>query len=138
MVRSLYGKLVAALFALVATISLIYVGLTVTTTRLYLQEVNQKLNQTLAAGIVADTPLLQGGAVDKAAFEGLFHSLMVINPSIELYLIDTQGTILSYNSRVGWTPTCPGPLSPRAVPTGAPRRRSPRLHCSWRDKRRGT
>ncbi len=37
MARTLYGKLVAALFALVATISLIYVGLTVTTTRLYLQ-----------------------------------------------------------------------------------------------------
>jgi hypothetical protein len=62
MARTLYGKLVAALFALVALISLIYVGLTVTTTRLYLQEVNQKLNQTLAAGIVAEQPLLRGGA----------------------------------------------------------------------------
>ncbi|MCH8154304.1 MAG: EAL domain-containing protein [Proteobacteria bacterium] len=101
MVRTLYGKLVAALFALVATISLIYVGLTVTTTRLYLQEVNQKLNQTLAASIVAETPLLQGGAVDQAAFEGLFHSLMVINPSIELYLIDPEGVILSYNAPPG-------------------------------------
>ncbi len=92
MARTLYGKLVAALFALVATISVIYVALTVTTTRLYLQEVNQKLNQTLAASIVAETPLLQGGVVDQAAFEGLFHSLMVINPSIELYLIDATST----------------------------------------------
>ncbi len=101
MARTLYGKLVAALFALVATISLIYVALTVTTTRLYLQEVNQKLNQTLAASIVAETPLLQGGAVNQAAFEGLFHSLMVINPSIELYLIDPEGAILSYNAPPG-------------------------------------
>ena len=101
MVRSLYGKLVAALFTLVALISLIYVALTVTTTRLYLQEVNQKLNQTLAASIVAETPLLQGGAVNQAAFEGLFHSLMVINPSIELYLIDVEGRILSYNAPPG-------------------------------------
>jgi signal transduction histidine kinase len=101
MARTLYGKLVAALFALVALISLIYVGLTVTTTRLYLQEVNQKLNQTLAAGIVAEQPLLRGGAVDQAAFEGLFHSLMVINPSIELYLIDPEGAILSYNAPPG-------------------------------------
>ncbi len=101
MARTLYGKLVVALFALVASISLIYVGLTVTTTRLYLQEVNQKLNQTLAAGIVAEQPLLRGGAVDQAAFEGLFHSLMVINPSIELYLIDPEGAILSYNAPPG-------------------------------------
>ena len=101
MARTLYGKLVAALFALVATIGLIYVGLTVTTTRLYLQEVNQKLNQTLAASIVAETPLLHGGAVDQAAFEGLFHSLMVINPNIELYLLDPDGAILSYNAPPG-------------------------------------
>ena len=101
MARTLYGKLVAALFALVATISLIYVGLTVTTTRLYLQEVNQKLNQTLAASIVAETPLLHGGTVDQAAFEGLFHSLMVINPNIELYLLGPDGVILSYNAPPG-------------------------------------
>ncbi len=101
MTHTLYGKLVAALFVLVASISLIYVGLTVVTTRLYLQEVNQKLNQKLAAGIVAEQPLLRGGSVDKAAFEGLFHSLMVINPSIELYLIDTEGAILSYNAPPG-------------------------------------
>ena len=96
--HTLYGKLVAALFALVTLISLIYVVLTVTTTRLYLQEVNQKLNQMLAANIVAETPLLQGGKVNHAAFEGLFHSLMVINPSIELYVIDAEGVILSYNA----------------------------------------
>lgn len=74
MARTLYGKLVAALFALVMLVSLIYVVLTVTTTRLYLQEVNQKLNQALASNIVADTPLLQGGKVNRTAFEGLFHS----------------------------------------------------------------
>ncbi len=101
MARTLYGKLVAALFALMALISLIYVALTVTTTRLYLQEVNQKLNQTLAANIVAETPLLQGRTVNRAAFEGLFHSLMVINPSIELYLIDPEGVILFYNAPPG-------------------------------------
>ncbi len=101
MPRTLYGKLVAALFALVCLISLIYVGLTVTTTRLYLQEVDQKLNQTLAANIVAETPLLQGGAVNQAALEDLFHTLMVINPSIELYLVDPEGAILAYNAPPG-------------------------------------
>ena len=101
MPRTLYGKLVAALFVLVTLISLIYVALTVTTTRLYLQEVNQKLNQKLAANIVAETPLLQGRRINRAAFEELFHSLMVINPSIELYLIDPEGEILLYNAPAG-------------------------------------
>jgi signal transduction histidine kinase len=101
MARTLYGKLVVALLALVSLISVIYIVLTVTTTRLYLQEVNQKLNQTLASNIVAETPLLQGGAVNQAAFGGLFHTLMVINPSIELYLLDPEGTVLAYSAPPG-------------------------------------
>ncbi len=101
MMRSLHAKLVAALFALVCAISLIYIALTVTTTRLYLQEVNQKLNRTLAANIVKETPLLQGDAVNQAALEELFHTLMVINPSIELYVVDPQGAILAYNAPPG-------------------------------------
>jgi len=101
MMRSLYAKLVAALFALVCTISLIYIALTVTTTRLYLQEVNQKLNRTLASNIVEEAPLLQGETVNQAALEELFHTLMVINPSIELYVVDPQGAILAYNAPPG-------------------------------------
>lgn len=119
-VSTLYGKLVVALFALVMLISLIYVVLTVTTTRLYLQEVNQKLNQALAANIVADTPLLQGGKVNRTAFEGLFHSLMVINPGIELYLIDPEGVILSFNAPPGRVKRDRISLAPvRAFITGA-------------------
>jgi hypothetical protein len=40
MTRSLYAKLIAVLFGLVCAISVIYVALSVMTTRLYLQEVN--------------------------------------------------------------------------------------------------
>ncbi len=101
MPRTLYGKLALAFLILIGLISAIYVALTLWATRLYLQEVNQKLNQTLATGIVAQTPLLQGGAVNQAAFAGLFQTLMVINPSIELYLLDPQGAILAYNAPPG-------------------------------------
>ena len=101
MPRTLYGKLALAFLILIGLISAIYVALTLWATRLYLQEVNQKLNQTLASGIVAQTPLLQGGAVNQAAFRGLFHTLMVINPSIELYLLDPEGAILAYNAPPG-------------------------------------
>lgn len=99
--RTLYSKLVTALFVLICLISLIYIVLTVITTRLYMQEVNQKLNQTLAANIVAETPLLRSGEVNQAALEELFHTLMVINPSIEVYLVDPAGAILSYNAPPG-------------------------------------
>ena len=101
MAHSLYGKLVVVLFALIAVISVVYIVLAVATTRLYLQEVNQKLNQELARGIVAESALMPGGRVNQAAVEELFHSLRVINPAIEVYLIDPEGAILAFNAPPG-------------------------------------
>lgn len=101
MTKSLYGKLVAALCALVGLMSLVYLALSVYTSQLYLQEVNQKLNHGLAANILAESPLLGEGEVDEAALKALFHTLMVVNPSIEVYLVDAGGRILAYNAPPG-------------------------------------
>jgi len=94
--RSLYAKLVAALFALICLISVSYLVLTLAATRLYLEEVNQKLNRSLAANIAGENDLVRQGVVNQAALERIFHNLMVINPSIEVYLVDPEGRILSY------------------------------------------
>ncbi len=63
----------------------------------YSQEVNQKLNRNLAANVaVMMQPFLNDGVINEAGLEDLVHSLMVINPSIEVYLLDIDGKILSY------------------------------------------
>ena len=56
MLRSLSGKLIAAFLVLLCLISLIYLALTLVTTRLYLREVTQSLNRTLAEHIVESKP----------------------------------------------------------------------------------
>lgn len=96
--RTLYGKLVAALLALLIIAGAGYVYLAITTTQLYVQEVNQKLNREVAEHIVAETPLLDRGTVNKDELKHLFHTLMVVNPSLELYLVDPQGAILAYDA----------------------------------------
>jgi signal transduction histidine kinase len=73
----------------------------VQSTRLYQQEIQQKLNRTLAEHIAKDIPLLSDGTANQPALEDLFHTLMIVNPSIELYLVDTQGAILSFNAPPG-------------------------------------
>ena len=98
MIRTLYGKLVAALLGLIVLIGLLYVGLTLITTRLYLQEVNQTLNRSLAARIVGETWLMRDARVNEAALKDVFHQLMVINPGIEVYLIDASGKILAFSA----------------------------------------
>ncbi|MCZ6707183.1 MAG: HAMP domain-containing sensor histidine kinase [Chloroflexi bacterium] len=75
--------------------------MTVTTTRLYIQEVNQRLNQALASGVVGEDILLRDGEINQAALADIFHMLMVINPAIEVYLLDPQGAILAFSAPPG-------------------------------------
>ncbi len=69
----------------------------VNSARNYSIEVNQKLNWNLANTTVTQIkPNFKNGEVNKDAVEDIVHSLMVINPSVEVYLLDTSGKILSY------------------------------------------
>lgn len=101
MPRTLYGKLVVALLALIGVVSIVYVVLSVTTTRLHFQEVNQRLNETVAQNIVKRDLLIRGGEIDTAAFEKAFDDMMVVNPAIELYLTDSEGGILAFSAPPG-------------------------------------
>lgn len=98
MLTTLYGKLATVLIGLFCLLGAGAILLTVYTTRLHIQEVNQKLNQTLAERIVSEKILMQEGQVNEAALKEIFHTLMVMNPSIEVYLLDAQGAILNYSA----------------------------------------
>ena len=101
MIRTLYGKLAVLLLSLLTLAGLFYVVLAMLTSRAYVQEVNQRLNRTLAEQIVAHEELMVGSTVNESALKGLFDSLMVINPSIEVYLVDRDGRILAFSAPPG-------------------------------------
>jgi len=94
---SLYWK-ISSIFILVLVI---FAGITlyisVRSANNYSVEVNQKLNWDLARNTVdLIKPKFQNGTVNKEAIDDIMHSMMVINPSLEVYLLDPQGRILSY------------------------------------------
>ncbi|AOW10759.1 sensor histidine kinase [Flavobacterium gilvum] len=63
----------------------------------YSVEVNQKLNWNLAHNAVSlINPKFEHGTVNKEAVQDMLHSMMVINPSIEIYLLNPKGEILGY------------------------------------------
>jgi signal transduction histidine kinase len=101
MFRSLYSKLAVVLAGLFFVVGLSFVGVTVFSTEMYQQEVNQKLNSKLAEQIVAEKLLMKDNRVNQEALEEIFHMLMVINPSIEIYLLDPAGHILAYSAPRG-------------------------------------
>ncbi len=98
MFNSLYSKIAAGLAVLFLITGLIFIGVTVFSTDMYQQEVNQKLNTNLARQIVKEWLLLDQGRVNKDALKEVFHTLMVVNPGIEIYLLDPSGNILTYSA----------------------------------------
>lgn len=101
MFSSLYSKIAAGLAGLFLVVGLVFIGITVFSTDMYQQEVNQKLNTGLAKQIVKERILMEKGRVNQQALRDIFHMLMVINPGIEIYLLDTEGRILTFSAPQG-------------------------------------
>lgn len=101
MPRSLYAKLALVLVGLSLLSAGLFVVLMVYSTERYHQELYQKLNRDLAQHIVAHEDLLRDGAPDQQRLKSLFDNMMALNPSVEVYLTDSTGNILSYSAPAG-------------------------------------
>lgn len=99
--RSLYSKLAFVLLGLFLVVGSTFVLVSVYSTDLYQQEVNQKLNREIARLIVGEKLIMQDNRINEGALKDIFHMLMVINPSIEVYLLDPDGAILAYSADPG-------------------------------------
>lgn len=95
---TLYTRLALGLFLLLVAVGIIYSLISIYSLRQYNASVNQQLNRDLAKDLVADRNLVDEGRLDQAALKELFELYMTINPSIEIYLLDMDGTILSYSA----------------------------------------
>lgn len=97
---SLYWRISATFLVLLALVGLAYVYITANSSGLYFQQVNQRLNRNTASDIVSHSALFRDGRVNDTATAELFHNIMAINPSLEVYLLDTSGKILSFYAPV--------------------------------------
>ncbi|MCP4298681.1 MAG: hypothetical protein GY786_24115, partial [Proteobacteria bacterium] len=73
MFNSLYSKIAAGLALLFLIVGVFFIGITVFSTDMYQQEVNQKLNTNLAQQIVKERLLMKDGQVDESVWESFEH-----------------------------------------------------------------
>jgi len=93
---SLYWRISIAFFLTLVFVGCAYIYITIHYSDRYVQQVNQRLNRNIAKDIAASTVPLKDTGMDKKAIEDMIHSVMVINPSLEVYLLDTTGNILAF------------------------------------------
>ena len=94
--NNLFRRISAIFFALLVFVGLSFVYITIHYSGLYFEEVNQRLNKNTAADIAAHSTPFTDGKVNEKAMEQMFDHVMSINPSLEIYLLDNDGKILSF------------------------------------------
>ncbi len=94
--NKLFWQISICLFLYLTGISIAYIYTTIHYSEQYSREVNQLLNRNVANDIVSHSTPLNNGEVNKQAMDKLFDHVMSINPSLEVYLLDRSGKILSF------------------------------------------
>ncbi len=93
---SLKARLATALALLLLALGVTTVVAGRNASQLYFQEVNQTLNASIAMYVVDRLPLFaDSGVVDTDVFLRLADQAMTVNPSVEVYLLDPQGSVLA-------------------------------------------
>ncbi len=93
---SLYAKIAAVFLILLLFQGMIHILLSVNSSMNFVIETDQKLNRDLARDLAKEfRPFLQD-SLDYAGIEHTIHELMVMNPRVEIYLLDARGRILAF------------------------------------------
>lgn len=94
--KSLYWRISLSFFVVLLIVGFSYIFITATTAQRYFQETTQRLNASVADYLIKEVNPFQDGKVNEEALGVIMHSMMAVNPGIEVYLLDPNGEIISF------------------------------------------
>ncbi len=101
MLSKISNRLFLTQLFLLLILSSLFIGIIVYTAPLFLQELSQRLNIDLAANIVKEKKLILNKKVNNTALKSVLNGMMLVNPSIEIYITDPNGKIMGYSAPEG-------------------------------------
>lgn len=96
--HSLYRRISIVLLAVFLVMAGLLAWLFEQSSRSIQDETSQRLHLKLAEHLVHDLSIDQDGSFNKKSIKQAFHMMMVLGPSIELYIVDTKGKLLAYDA----------------------------------------
>ncbi len=95
--KSLNRKLSLLLLSLFIIVGILLGMITRYSTVQYNLEITQRLNGSIAMYVADAEPLIINGQFNETALKRLAQQAMVINPTVEVYLLNSSGEVLSHN-----------------------------------------
>ena len=94
--KSLYWRISASFLFILVILGMVYILITATAAKRHFNEVTQRLNASVAENMLLEVNPFQDGEVNEESLGKIMHSMMAVNPSLEVYLLDAEGEILSF------------------------------------------
>ena len=94
--ESLFWRISSLFFLILLFLGVSYTMITISMAKRYSDETTQKLNAHVASHMLQEVNPFVNGKVNEEALGKIMHSMMAVNPSLEVYLLDPQGKILSF------------------------------------------
>lgn len=94
--KSLFWRISLSFILVLMIVGFSYVLITTYTAQRYFQETTQRLNADVADYLIKEVNPFQDDTVNEEALGIIMHSMMAVNPGIEVYLLDPDGEIISY------------------------------------------
>ena len=93
--KSLYWKISAVFLVVLLLLGLVFNFLTLFSAEMYFQEGNQRLHREFAKYIASLLEPYAQDSLDQEEITQVFQKVYAMNPSVEVYLLDVEGNILS-------------------------------------------
>ena len=94
--RSFYARLSSIFLLLILALGAASIGIAFNAAGSLFDEVEQLLNREYAASIAKELNGLVGDGSAEGAVEQAIHFMMVLNPMVEIYLLNGEGDVVSY------------------------------------------
>jgi len=94
--RSFYARISTIFLILIVVLGAGWVAIAFSSARQLFSAVEQVLNREYARSIAAEIQPMVAGGFDAGRVRGAIHYMMVLNPMVEIYLLDDAGKILAY------------------------------------------
>jgi signal transduction histidine kinase len=94
--ESLIWRISILFFLILVLLGVSYTVITIMMAKRYSDETTQKLNANVASQMLHEVTPFVDGKVNEEALGTIMHSMMAVNPTLEVYLLDPQGKILSF------------------------------------------
>jgi signal transduction histidine kinase len=92
----LFWKITAVFSTLLIVLGTVFILIASQLSRSYYTAAHQQLYGNIASHLATFTHPLKNGKPDTTVTHDIIHSIMVANPSVEVYLLDTAGNITDY------------------------------------------